>query len=162
MQMRPLRCTVALSAMASASIISDGDCVAKSAVTSRAESDASGEFRVTPVPDNVIGVNKYDPNYSLTAFARFQPNEFFEATERLPDVSLDIKRQPVLGSGIFYEGESSIANLRRNFETDSFFADYSTLLIAYRLSSSGLSPSALREHLLFLQRLKRRAARTLW
>lgn len=73
------------------------------------------EYRVYPVPDNIISLNKYNPNYSLTAFSRVQVNNFFEATERLPDISLDIKRQPVLGSGIFYEGEASVANLRRNF-----------------------------------------------
>ncbi len=84
------------------------------------------EFRVVRVPDNVITLSKWNPNYSLTAFTRIQLNDFFETTERLPEVALDIKRQPVFGSGIFYEGEASFSNLRRNFEDGSFFQDYQT------------------------------------
>ena len=84
------------------------------------------EFRVVPVPDNVVTLRKWHPNYSLTAFTRVQMNNFFDTTERLPEVALDIKRQPVFGSAIFYEGEASFSNLRRNFEKDSFFQDYQT------------------------------------
>lgn len=85
------------------------------------------EFRVTPDPDNIVTLRKWNPNYSLTAFTRFQMNSFSDVTERLPELALDVKRQPILGSGFFYEGESSFANLRRNFENGSFFQDYSTL-----------------------------------
>lgn len=85
------------------------------------------EFRVTPEPDNVVSLNKWSPNYSLTAFTRFQLNNFFEATERLPDISLDLKRQPLFGSAIFYEGEASLANLRRNFPEGAFAQDYQAL-----------------------------------
>jgi len=73
------------------------------------------EFRIDPVPDNVIAVAKTDPFYTLTAIGRFQANEFFEQTERLPEVVLDIKRHALFGGPIFYEGESGIADLHRNF-----------------------------------------------
>lgn len=74
-----------------------------------------GEFRVNPQPDNIVVLRKWNPNYSLTAFTRFQMNNFFETTERLPEIALDIKRQPVFGSKIFYEGEASLSNLSRTF-----------------------------------------------
>ena len=82
------------------------------------------EFRVDPEPDNVVALNHYSPKYSLTAFSRFQANNFFETTERLPEVALDITRQPLFGTPIFYEGESSFVNLRRNFPHDSPFQNY--------------------------------------
>ena len=41
-----------------------------------------GEFRVDPVPDNVIAVAKTDPFYTITAIERFQANQFFTTTER--------------------------------------------------------------------------------
>ena len=85
------------------------------------------EFRVDPVPDNLAVVNKYNPNYSLTAFTRYQLNNFYEATERLPEIALDIKRQPLFGSGVFYEGEASFGNLHRDFPKDDYFQDYSAL-----------------------------------
>lgn len=82
------------------------------------------EFRINPVPDNVIALTKSDPFYTLTAIARFQANEFFETTERLPEVVLDIKRHALFGGPIFYEGETGVADLHRNFPDGSGFEDY--------------------------------------
>ena len=36
-----------------------------------------GEFRIDPVPDNVIAVAKTDPFYTLTAIERFQGESVF-------------------------------------------------------------------------------------
>ena len=85
-----------------------------------------GEFRINPVPDDVIALTKTDPFYTITGIARFQANSFFEQTERLPEVVLDIKRHGLLGGPIFYEGESGIADLYRNFARSSGFEDYSS------------------------------------
>src|SRR5256714_1928832 len=84
------------------------------------------EFRIDPVPDNVVSVAKTDPFYTLTAIAGFQATEFFEQTERLPEVVLDIKRHAIFGSPIFYQGETGIADLHRNFAEGSGFEDYGT------------------------------------
>jgi LPS-assembly protein len=86
-----------------------------------------GEFRLNPQPDNVIAVTKLRPTYTLTAIGRFQLNNFFEATERLPEVVLDVVRTPLFGGPIFYEGETGIADLHRSFESGSGFQDYGTL-----------------------------------
>jgi LPS-assembly protein len=82
------------------------------------------EFRLNPVPDNVVAATKTDPIYTLTAIARFQANAFFQTTERLPEVVLDVKRTPIFGSPIFYQGESGIADLHRNFPAGSGNPDY--------------------------------------
>ncbi|HEX7517024.1 MAG TPA: LPS assembly protein LptD [Chthoniobacterales bacterium] len=85
------------------------------------------EFQLNPQPDNVIAVTKRDANYTLTAIARFQANDFFEQTERLPEIVLDVKRTPLFGGPIFYEGETGIADLHRSFASGSGFQDYGTL-----------------------------------
>ena len=85
-----------------------------------------GEFRINPVPDNVVALTKTDPFYTITGIARFQANEFFEQTERLPEVVLDIKRHALFGGPIFYEGETGFADLRRQFAKDSGFENYGT------------------------------------
>jgi lipopolysaccharide export system protein LptA len=85
-----------------------------------------GEFRIDPVPDNVLAVTKTDPFYTLTAIERFQANEFFTTTERQPEVVLDIKRHGLFGGPIFYEGETGFANLRLQFPQDSGFENYGT------------------------------------
>jgi hypothetical protein len=56
-----------------------------------------------------------------------QINGFFETTERLPEIALDVKRQPLFDSGIFYESETTFANLRRDFPRGSENVDYSAL-----------------------------------
>src|SRR5439155_2758308 len=63
-----------------------------------------GEFRVDPIPDNVVALTKTNPFFTLTGITRFQANEFFTTTELLPEVVLDIKRNGVFGGPIFYEG----------------------------------------------------------
>ena len=85
-----------------------------------------GEFRIDPVPDNVIAVTKTSPFYTLTAIERFQANNFFTTTERSPEVVLDIKRHALFGGPIFYEGETGFANLRLQFPQGSGFENYGT------------------------------------
>jgi LPS-assembly protein len=85
-----------------------------------------GEFRVDPVPDNVLAVTKTDPFYTLTAIERFQANQFFTTTERQPEVVLDIKRHGLFGGPIFYEGETGFANLRLQFPQGLGFENYGT------------------------------------
>jgi LPS-assembly protein len=86
-----------------------------------------GEFQVNPQPDNIVAVTKMNPNYTLTAIGRFQANNFFETTERLPEVVLDVKRLPIFGGPIFYEGETGLAELHRSFPDGSTNDDYSAL-----------------------------------
>ena len=85
------------------------------------------DFRLNPVPENLVSLTKYNPLYSLTAYTRFQLNDFFETTERLPEIALDVRRQPVFGSSIFYEGEASFSNLRRNFAEGDDRQDFATI-----------------------------------
>jgi hypothetical protein len=84
------------------------------------------EFRINPVPDNVVALAKTDPFYTITAITRFQANDFFEQTERLPEAVLDIKRHALFGGPIFYEGETGVADLHRSFAEGSGFEDYGT------------------------------------
>src|SRR5205807_6513578 len=85
-----------------------------------------GEFSIDPFPDNVIALTKNDPFYTLTGIVRFQANEFFTTTERLPEVVLDVKRHALFAGPIFYEGESGFANLQLQFPDGSGFENYGT------------------------------------
>ena len=85
-----------------------------------------GEFRVDPVPDNVVALTKTNPVFTLTGIERFQANDFFTTTERQPEVVLDIKRHGLFGGPIFYEGEAGFANLRLQFPEDSGIKNYGT------------------------------------
>jgi LPS-assembly protein len=90
------------------------------------EDYSPGEFRIDPVPDNVVAVTKTNPFFTITGIARFQANDFFTTTERLPEVALDIKRHGLFGGPIFYEGETSFANLQLQNPQGSGFENYGT------------------------------------
>ena len=85
------------------------------------------EFQLDPQPDNIVAVTKSSPYYTLTAIARFQANDFFETTERLPEVAFDMRRQPLFGGPIFYEGETSLGDYHHSYAEGSGFHDYGTL-----------------------------------
>lgn len=84
------------------------------------------EFRLDPRPDNILALTKTNPFYTITALGRVQLNDFFDTTERFPEVALDIKRHALFGGPIFYEGETSVADLHRNFASGSGDQDYGT------------------------------------
>ncbi|MGZ5018967.1 MAG: LPS-assembly protein LptD [Chthoniobacterales bacterium] len=86
------------------------------------------EFRVNPKPDNFIAVTKTNPGYALTAWTRFQANNFFETTERLPEIDFDVIRQPIFHTPIYYESDSSFAYLSRNFAAGETGPDGSELV----------------------------------
>lgn len=82
------------------------------------------DFRLDPQPDDVMALTKRDTAYTLTGIARFQANDFFEQTERLPEIVLDVARYPLFGGPIYYEGNTGLAYLRRSFPDGSVFRDY--------------------------------------
>ena len=84
-----------------------------------------GEFLRNPHPDNALSITKFADDYTVTLLARKQVNEFFDGTERLPELAFDMTRQPVLGSKAFYEGQTSVGAYRRNFAKGSAFPDLS-------------------------------------
>ena len=85
---------------------------------------SEAEFIRNPHPDNAVSITKFADDYTMTLLARKQVNEFFDATERLPEFAIDLTRQPILGSRFFYEGQTSAGSYRRNFAKGSALPDY--------------------------------------
>ena len=83
------------------------------------------EFREHANPDNQINLTKWDENYSVILLGRKNINsDDFDGTEKLPELALDVKRQPIFGLPLFYDGETSLGQYKRNFSKDSLFPDY--------------------------------------
>jgi LPS-assembly protein len=89
------------------------------------------EFTRNTNPDNTAALVYHQPGFVATLLARAQLNDFFDTTERLPELSLEIIRQPVLNTGLFYEGETNIGYLHRRYDEASPLATYSS----YRFDS---------------------------
>jgi len=78
------------------------------------------EYHTNPQPDNMVSLTKWDERYTITGIARAQVNDFFDTTERLPEADFDITRQPIFNlplcvSPVFYESETGLARLSRDF-----------------------------------------------
>ncbi|MSU35554.1 MAG: LPS-assembly protein LptD [Pedosphaera sp.] len=80
----------------------------------RGQSDAwilrdffESEYRRNPRPQSFFEATQTWPNYSLDLLARAQVNDFFETTERLPEVRFTALRQQIGAAPLYYESESS-------------------------------------------------------
>jgi hypothetical protein len=82
------------------------------------------ELQRDPNPDSVMALTKLGENHALTLEFRKQFNHDYESSDALPALSLDLKRQPVAGTGLFYEGETSAGKYRRNFLKSGSALDY--------------------------------------
>lgn len=69
-------------------------------------------FKIDPNPENLINIVKTHPRGTVSALARMDLNDFFRSDQRLPEIALDATRQSVLGTSLFYEGETSIGAYR--------------------------------------------------
>jgi len=73
------------------------------------------EYQHNIEPASFGEVEQLWPNFTLNAMAQDRLVNFFETVERLPDVRLTGLRQQVGDTPVFYESESSVGYLRRDF-----------------------------------------------
>ncbi len=82
------------------------------------------EYRLNVQPSSFWEVSKRWRNMSLSVLTQAQVNPFQETTERLPDIKFSVSRAQIGVTPLFYEGESSVAYLRRRFALGSVNQDY--------------------------------------
>ena len=83
-----------------------------------------GNFRKNPNPDNSVNLTYWNEDFTVNLLGRMNLNDDnFDATERLPELALDLKRQPFFKLPVFYEGETSAGYLRRNYSDVSGYND---------------------------------------
>jgi lipopolysaccharide assembly outer membrane protein LptD (OstA) len=83
-----------------------------------------GEFVQDPNPDSMVAVTKWNENYSGIVMARKQINNAFDGTNKLPEGAFDVKRQPLFGSAIQYDSQTSVGMYERQFANDTLFPNY--------------------------------------
>ncbi|MGY8687848.1 MAG: hypothetical protein ACKVHP_08955, partial [Verrucomicrobiales bacterium] len=74
-------------------------------------------FKIDPNPDNLINIAKTHPGGTLSALARFNANDFLRSDQRLPEVALDVTRQALFESNVFYEGSTTVGSYREPLST---------------------------------------------
>jgi LPS-assembly protein len=70
------------------------------------------EFREDPQPDNMVNFVKRFEGAEVSLLTRARLNDFYGTDSRLPELAVDFTRQPLFGSGVFYNGTSSFGILR--------------------------------------------------
>ena len=103
------------------------------------------DFRTNREPDNQVSLIHSDPRYQATLMGKFQLNDFYRTTTRLPELSIDVTRQPLGDFGVFYQGSSSLGILQEKFsEAEKLgFQDQIRALNAPLVGEDGtLQPSA--------------------
>ena len=81
------------------------------------------EYQQENQPAQFISLNQYNPNFTITLLAQPQVNSFFETVERLPELSVQTKQQPIFGTGIQYTSQSSVVNFQRKFADLQYFRE---------------------------------------
>lgn len=76
------------------------------------------EFRDDPQPDNLVNIVKRHDRGELSILGRFRANDFYPTDTRLPEISLDMVRQPIFDTGFFYAGNTSFGILKEELGDD--------------------------------------------
>ena len=66
------------------------------------------QYRTDPAPDNTLGIYRRTDGSLLSMFMRFQPNDFYRADTRLPEIAFDQARAPLFGLPLLHEGNTSL------------------------------------------------------
>ncbi|MGA0175696.1 MAG: LPS-assembly protein LptD [Chthoniobacterales bacterium] len=73
------------------------------------------EFVLDPQPDNNVSANWLTENFQFNILARWQMNDWQEVTSRLPEFTWTAKQAPLFGLPVFYDGQTRIGYLERQY-----------------------------------------------
>ncbi len=79
------------------------------------------EFDVNPQPYSYADLRYDHEKFTFSVAAKPRINDFHTVVERLPEIKIDLPRQPLGDSGFYYQGETSLSYLNmkwRDFDRD--------------------------------------------
>lgn len=84
------------------------------------------EYRESSQPDNHAVYTHRGENYTVNLQVRGRINDFYDSVNRIPELGIEFFRQPVFGSPIYYDGQSSASYLEKTWSSmRSNVTDYS-------------------------------------
>ncbi|HUB66820.1 MAG TPA: hypothetical protein VL981_04980 [Candidatus Methylacidiphilales bacterium] len=98
-----------------------------------------GEYQQENQPPNVVALQQYNPNFTLSLLASPQVNPFFEADQRLPEFEVETKQQKIFDWPIEYTSQSSVVNFVRHYAYLSDFQNPSQYIYNSFPSSTAYS-----------------------
>lgn len=79
------------------------------------------QFRVNRAPDNHLAITRRTASSLTSLGARIRLNSFYQSDTRLPEITHDWIRQPLLGTSVLYESKTSLGFYEEHL--DSFRRD---------------------------------------
>lgn len=83
-------------------------------------------FSNNPEPATYASLEYQFNRFSTALYVRPQVNSFFATVERLPELRLDVPRQQVLGSRVYYQSETSAGYMRMRWREFDLPPEYGT------------------------------------
>ncbi len=77
------------------------------------------EYEKEVQPETFLNITKYHPDYIINLLVKKRINDFYDVVERLPELSFRVRDQQMFNTPFYYESNSSIANLKRQFANDA-------------------------------------------
>ncbi|MFH1459783.1 MAG: LPS assembly protein LptD [Candidatus Omnitrophota bacterium] len=71
------------------------------------------EYEQDVQPVSETSLTHYEPEYSVSLYARKRTNRFYSAVERLPEIELDKTSSDINKTGVYYYSNMQIANLNK-------------------------------------------------
>ena len=69
-------------------------------------------YTTDPQPATFAALEQQFDRFSVAAYARFRVNDFYTTVEKLPEIRIDVPRQEILNTGLYYQGDLSAAYMR--------------------------------------------------
>ncbi len=82
------------------------------------------EYREAVQPENRLTLTHRDDNYIAAMQINKRLNDFYENVNRVPELRLDVPRQQVYESDVYYESKNTASYLERVYPADDASADY--------------------------------------
>ncbi len=76
------------------------------------------DYRLDPRPDNMVNIVKQTEGGEFSLLTRFRANDFFTNDTRTPELALEFTRQPILDTGLFYEGFTTAGIYDEEYDKD--------------------------------------------
>lgn len=82
------------------------------------------DYRLQSQPENRVSLSHRGDNYSAGLLFNTRLNDFYENIDRMPELTLDLQRQKLGDSKIYYESDNSISRLKKVFAEQSDGEDF--------------------------------------
>ena len=88
----------------------------------------SSVYEDDPQPATFGALEQQFDRFSAALYMRFRLNDFYTTVERIPEIRVDLPRQEIFNTGLYYQGDAVATNFRMKWtEFDSAVSGYSEL-----------------------------------